>query len=138
VIAYLDSSVVLRAILGQGPRLEEWDTIQRAVASALVEVECVRVLDRLALLEGLSDAELSRSRQGVFRLLEAIEVVPLGEGVLQRASQPQPTSLGTLQAIHLATALAWREAAGEPLTLATHDPALALAARACGLGAIGA
>ena len=136
--AYLDSTVVLRAVLGQGARLDDWDRIERAVAGALVEVECLRILDRLALLEGLSDAELSRSRQAVFRLLESVERVPLSEPVLQRASHPQPTSLGTLQAIHLATALAWREAAGVPLTMATHDPALALAARACGLGAIGA
>lgn len=136
--AYLDSSVLLRALLGGGPPLTEWGRIERAVASALVEVECMRILDRVALYEGLSDAEISRSRQAVFRLLESVEVVPLAEPVLQRASYPQPTSLGTLQAIHLATALAWREATGAPLTMATHDPALALAARACGLGAIGA
>lgn len=136
--AYLDSSVVLRAVLGHGPRLPEWDRIERAVSSALVEVECLRILDRLALHEGLSDQEIARSRQAVFAVLGSTERVPLAEPILQRASQPQPTRLGTLQAIHLATALAWREAAGVPVAMATHDPALALAARACGLGAIGA
>jgi hypothetical protein len=128
--------VLLPAALGQR-RLAEWDRIERAVASALVEVECVRTLDRLAAHEGLSDEEISRSRQSVFRLLGSIEVVPIGGAIVQRASHPQPTRLGTLQAIHLATALAWREATGAPLVMATHDPELALAARACGLVAIG-
>jgi hypothetical protein len=46
--------------------------------------------------------------------------------------------LGTLDAIHLATALAWREAAGvEDLVMATHDLALATAARASGLRVVG-
>lgn len=46
---------------------------------------------------------------------------------------------GTLDA-DLATALAWRDAtpsATEPLTVATHDAALALAARSCGFAVIG-
>jgi predicted nucleic acid-binding protein len=53
--------------------------------------------------------------------------------VLARASQPLPTPLGTLDAIHLATALHWRESREPDLVFATHDAALALAARSCGL-----
>jgi predicted nucleic acid-binding protein len=45
--------------------------------------------------------------------------------------------LGTLDAIHLATALAWRERADEDLTLATHDRALGAAARASGVPVVG-
>ncbi|PWB76689.1 MAG: hypothetical protein C3F15_04755 [Holophagae bacterium] len=57
--------------------------------------------------------------------------------VLARASQPMPTSLGTLDAIHLATALMWAEQAGSPLVMATHDRLLATAARASGLRVVG-
>ena len=49
-----------------------------------------------------------------------------------------PTELGTLDAIHLATALLWREMTGEDLTMATHDGALAIAAEAHGLPVVGA
>ena len=57
--------------------------------------------------------------------------------MLARASQPMPTTLGTLDAIHLATALMWSEHSGSPLVMATHDQLLATAARASGLRAIG-
>jgi hypothetical protein len=57
--------------------------------------------------------------------------------VLSRAAQPFPTPLGTLDAVHLATALLWRETRGEDLVMATHDRDLALAARASGLRTIG-
>jgi len=42
-----------------------------------------------------------------------------------------PVPIGTLDAIHLATALLWRERAGT-LEMATHDAALGAAARAFG------
>ncbi|HKU87802.1 MAG TPA: hypothetical protein VJV77_15810 [Casimicrobiaceae bacterium] len=65
-----------------------------------------------------------------------MEIVEIGPSVLARASQPLPTALGTLGAIQLATALLWKERAGVELTMATHDGALATAARA-GLPVIG-
>ena len=57
--------------------------------------------------------------------------------MLDRAALPLPVTLGTLDAIHLATAMLWREASAEELVLATHDRSLALAARACGLRTMG-
>ena len=57
--------------------------------------------------------------------------------LLARASQPMPTTLGTLDAIHLATALLWAEHSRLPLVMATHDQSLATAARASGLRVIG-
>lgn len=45
--------------------------------------------------------------------------------------------LGTLDAIHLATGEMWREARGTELVMATHDTALALAARATGFRVVG-
>jgi hypothetical protein len=45
--------------------------------------------------------------------------------------------LGTLDALHLATALLWREKEGKDLVMAAHDTALGLAARASGLRVFG-
>jgi predicted nucleic acid-binding protein len=137
VIAYIESSVVLRLVLGQPGSLREWRTLDGGVASALVEVECLRTLDRLRLAEGLREAELVRRRETVYRILETLEVVEPTRPILTRAAQPLPVALGTLDAIHLATALAWRETTETDLAFATHDARLGTAARALGLHAIG-
>lgn len=137
MIAYLDSSTILRIVLGQANALKEWRSITQGVASALVEVECLRTMDRLRLGEGLKDAEIAARRETVFRLLEAIEVVELTRPILSRAAQPLPTALGTLDAIHLATALLWKERTKADLVMATHDEGLAMASRASGLRVVG-
>ncbi len=137
MIAYLDSSVVLRVLLGQGNALDEWHAIDVAVVNDLVQVECLRTLDRLRVQARLSDEQIAERRYAVYRLLTASNRVELNRFVLDRASQPLPTSLGTLDAIHLATALVWRETRDADIVMATHDHTLALAARATGLDVIG-
>lgn len=137
MIAYLDSSVLLRVILGQRNAVNEWPAIERGIASALVEVECLRTLDRLRLSEGLSDEEITLRREAVFQLLKSMEIIDLTRPILTRAAQPFPTALGTLDAIHLASALLWREGNQENLVMATHDTALALAAKASGVRVVG-
>src|SRR5437667_8084617 len=137
MIAYIDSSVLLRLVLGQPRALREWRTIDTAVASALVEVECLRTLDRLRLRLGVSDRDLAVRREAVFGLLRRFEIVEVGRPVLLRAAFPLPTALGTLDAIHLATATLWRESQGGEMAMATHDAALATAARASGFSVIG-
>jgi len=137
VTAYVDSSVLLRLVLQQAGSLREWSEITRGVASPLVELECLRTLDRLRLRLRIPDSEVARRRESVFRALDAMELIELGPMVLSRASQPLPTELGTLDAIHLASALLWRDTAGTDLAMATHDTTLAVAARASGLRVLG-
>lgn len=138
MIAYLDSSVILRVVLGQKNALKEWREIERPIASVLAEVECLRTLDRLRLDEGLDDETVAARREAVYRVLGALELVELTERVLERASQPMPTTIGTLDALHLATALLVREQGDtSDLVLATHDHVLGLAARASGLAVVG-
>lgn len=137
MIAYLDSSVLLRRVLGQPNALKEWAGVTQGIASALVEVECLRTLDRLRLAQDFAREAIAERREAVYRLLEAIEIAEITYPVLSRAAQPLPTTLGTLDAIHLATALLWKEQAGRDLMMATHDAALAVAARASGLRVIG-
>ncbi len=134
---YLDSSVLLRVLLGQPGRLPEWPLIETGVASRLVEVECLRVLDRLRLSGETDDELLAGQREALFRLTDMLDVVEVTPAILGAASQPLPTVLGTLDAIHLATAILWREARDPDLVIATHDRALALAARASGFRVIG-
>lgn len=137
MIAYVDASVLLRLALGQRNGLAEWPKIQRGVSSALVTTESLRTLDRLRLRAKLPDAEVATRRAAILSLIASLEVVDLDGAVLDRASQPMPTELGTLDAIHLATAVLWKEATGEDLIMATHDEALGLGAKAHGLPVIG-
>ena len=135
--AYVDASVLLRIALGQPDSLPEWSRIERGVSSALISTESLRTLDRLRLRVKLDDAEVARRRAKILELIVSLEIVEIDATVLDRAAQPMPTELGTLDAIHLATALLWKEMTREELTVATHDTALAVASRAHGLAVVG-
>jgi predicted nucleic acid-binding protein len=137
MIAYVDASVLLRVALGQPDALPEWRQIEQGVSSALVMTESLRTLDRLRLRADLVDAEVAKRRATILMLIASLELVDVDAVILDRAAQPMPTELGTLDAIHLATALLWKEMAGGDLVMATHDGALALAAQAHGLAVIG-
>ncbi|MGD0698011.1 MAG: PIN domain-containing protein [Terriglobia bacterium] len=137
MIAYVDASVLLRIALGQPNALPEWRQIERGVSSALVTMESLRVLDRLRLRTKLADAEVSKRRATILSLIASLEVVEIDSTVLDRAAQPMPTEIGTLDAIHLATALLWKAMTRVELVMATHDSALALAAQAHGLLVVG-
>jgi predicted nucleic acid-binding protein len=138
VIAYLDSSALLRLVLREQGALEELPSAETLVSSELLAVECLRTLDRLRLQGALSLEETLARRDAVVDWLEAVDLVLLRRSVLSRASEPFPTPLGTLDALHLATALLWREHSGKDLVMATHDEGLALAARTFGLETLGA
>jgi predicted nucleic acid-binding protein len=137
VIAYVDASVLLRVLLGEPGRLREWRQLESAVSSVLAEVELLRTLDRLHLRGGLTLEETAERRGGAFRLLHAVSLADVAAPILRRAADPFPTPLGTLDAIHLATALAWREARHPALVVATHAAQLGIAARACGFEVLG-
>jgi predicted nucleic acid-binding protein len=137
MIAYVDSSVLLRVALGQPNALFEWRDIERGVSSTLVTTESLRTLDWVRLRVNLSDIEVARRRATILALIDSLELVEVDSSVLDRAAQPMPTVLGTLDAIHLASALLWRDAFGADLRMATHDKALALAAQAHGLKILG-
>jgi len=130
--------VIVRVLLRNSTRLRDWETIGRAITSRLTKIEILRTLDRIRLTEGLPDAEFSGFQTAFHRLVENLDVVDFNEWILGRASEPFSTVLGSLDAIHLATALAWRFERGEELRFATHDTALAIAARASGFEVIGA
>jgi hypothetical protein len=136
--AYVDSSTVLRKLFRQPGTLAEWRLIRSPVSSRLTEVECLRTLDRLHVERKYSEVDLAGLREGLHRILETFENIEVTRSVLARAVQPSPTSLGTLDAIHLSSALAWRERSGTNLLIGTHDAALALAARAHGFRVVGA
>ena len=137
MIAYVDSSVLLRVVFGEANSLREWKKVTRAVSSQLIVTETLRTLDRVRIRSSLTDSTLAERRSVVLSMISSLELVELDRLVLERAAQPMPTSLGTLDAIHLASAILWREHSGLPITMATHDVELATAAWAHGFPVIG-
>ena len=132
MIAYVDTSALLRLVLREPGALEDLLSFEGLVSSELIAVESSRTLDRLRSQGALTVEEAADRRRAIAEWLETIDLVLLRPPVLSRASEPLPTPLGTLDAIHLATALIWRERMGGLPLMATHDSALGLAARTFG------
>lgn len=130
--AYLDTSALLRLVLREPGALDDLRAYEALVSSELIAVESARTLDRLRLQGALTVEEAAARLRALADWLEAIDLVLVRAPILRRASEPLPTPLGTLDAIHLATALTWRERMGPLPVVATHDSALGLAARAFG------
>ena len=133
---YADSSVLLRVVLGEKGALGEWRRSRRWISSELIRLECLRTIDRARLQLGLADEDVAERRAGVLEVLRAFELVRLERAVLERAADPFPTALGTLDALHLASAIAARSAVRD-LRFATHDRELAIAARSVGFRVAG-
>lgn len=134
--AYIDTSVLLRVVLGEPQRLRIWPKITEAFSSELIRLECLRTIDRGRIRLGLDDRTIAKQRGAVIETIESLRLISLDRVILDRASEPFPTSLGSLDAIHLASAVLAREQLGD-LILATHDDELGLAAQAVGFSVHG-
>ena len=132
MIAYIDTSALLRVVLREPGALDDLRSYDGLVSSELIAVESARTIDRLRLQGSLTTEEAAARVRAVNDWLEAVDLVLLRPPVLSRASEPMPMSLGTLDALHLATALIWRDRMGPLSMMATHDTALGMAAQAFG------
>ena len=136
MIVYVDTSVVLRVLLHEPNPVGIWGQWNKAYSSALWRVEALRTVDRLRLTHEISDTEVAELVRDIQITHETFAIHPITNQVLQRASETFPTVVGTLEAMHLATALSIREI--ESLdSLLTHDSQLATAARSLGFEVMG-
>jgi uncharacterized protein len=120
---YIDTSVLGRVLLDE----PEKDAIERDlakfdnhVASRLLRVELRRVGLRRELLDRVST------------LVADVSLIPIDDQILTATETLTPSSVGTLDAIHLATALRLSREGGLD-ALMTYDKQLADGARAHGL-----
>ena len=131
--AYLDASVLLRALLHEPGSIDNWSRWELIVSSELIRIEAFRSLDRLRLAKRVREAQVAELTETLRSMLVRFQQVPIGSVIQDRAAGPFHTVIGTLDAIHLATALLWMEQTEEPLLCVTHDVQLAVAARLAGL-----
>jgi len=131
---YLDSSVLLRYILAGDRGIEKANDFEEVGSSELLEIECARVLERHRLEGLLDDEKLALASDRLRTVIGSIAVIALSDGIKRRAAGSFPTVVGTLDALHLATALAWFGGAPrEETLLLTYDRQMELCARALGL-----
>jgi predicted nucleic acid-binding protein len=137
VTAYIDTSALLRIVLREAGALDDLRSYDSLVSSELIVVESMRTIDRLRLQGSLTAEEAAGRLRIVNDWLEAIDLVLTRPPVLSRASEPMAMPLGTLDAMHLATALIWRDRVGPLAAIATHDSMLGTAALAFGFDVLG-
>ncbi|MGH7642920.1 MAG: type II toxin-antitoxin system VapC family toxin [Candidatus Dormibacteria bacterium] len=123
-VAYLDTSAVVKLLVREEEsralraELERWP---RRASSALLRVELLRTVGRAGLPALVAVAHLQ---------LSSIHLLRLDQEVLSRAAELEPWTLRSLDAIHLASALALGEELG---TLLTYDRRMAAGSLAIGI-----
>ena len=127
--AYLDTSVVVRKLQREAGSLKEWGQWKRAFSSELLRVEVLRAVDRARLRGALTDNEVADVVVRARAILDGLDLLQLSPSILNRAAQSFLTPLGTLDALHLATAVRLADSTGIELTFLTHDAELGTAAR---------
>ena len=132
MIVYLDSTFVIRQLLGVGKPVDFWGKWEKAYASTLMRTECFRAANQLRLAGKLDDAARARLGSWIETVCSAVTQVPLTEEIVKRASEAYPVAVGTLQAIHLATLQELEAAHGVKCVLASDDEGLVQAAKALG------
>ncbi|MFP4375449.1 MAG: PIN domain-containing protein [Spirochaetales bacterium] len=140
MVAYLDSSVVLRHILLGDISIRHVFALETVVSSELLEIECVRVLHRYRLNRDLDDDGLLVANDRLRAVIEGITLLAMTHEVKARAMGAFPVTIKTLDSLHLSTALVYSDhylgrEDGETLLLFSHDDAMNRCTRALGLSA---
>lgn len=121
-LSYVDASALAKLVLdepGSDDMLRWWVESERVATSRIGIVETYRAVRRRA-----------HDRAHLGAVLASIEIIELDASIATQAAAIGPSSLRTLDAIHLGSALVL---AGELEVFVTYDQRLADAARANGL-----
>jgi predicted nucleic acid-binding protein len=137
VIAYVDSSVLVRYVLLQPNRLARLTSFEQLVTSQVTQLECLRTLDKARIEERLVPDEIVARSAALFSQLRRMRRVAVSRSILDRGGSSFPLPVKALDAIHLATALQFREREQPDLMFATHDRQQGRAALAMGFQVIG-
>lgn len=120
---YVDTSALARILLDEPGATAVEDSLsayERLVASRLLQVELRRVGLRRNLVDGVGE------------LLAEIALIPCEETILTAAETVLPSTIATLDAVHLATAVRLSEA-GHLDALMTYDKQLGAGAKEHGI-----
>lgn len=136
MVAYLDSSLVLRHVLRGEIAIHQAMACDRMVSSELMEIECRRVIHRCRMQGELDDNGVLRATERLEKLLNGMYLIALSSAVKKRAMEAFPVSIKTLDALHLSSALVLAEKTGgeKPLVF-SHDAGMNRCAKVLGFQA---
>lgn len=135
MVAYLDSSLVVRYILKGDATIQDALACETVVSSELLEIECKRVIQRCRMQGELDDLTYVAAVGRLEKLLAGISLVALSSAIKKRAMEAFPVVIKTLDALHIATALVFADnRPGEKLMVFTHDDAMNRCAAVLGFG----
>ena len=121
---YVETSALVAFVFGEPPAplvVQELRAAELLTASKLTLLEAGRVIVRGEALGEFGSARASEMRAQLAKVSASWSIVELDDEVLERARRPFPQEpIRTLDAIHLASALAIRETVG-PLSILSLD-----------------
>lgn len=133
MVAYLDSSVLLRYILLGDSGLKQVFESDMVISSELLEIECRRVLHRYRLQGNLDDDGFVEALKRLDKVLEGVSIILLSQKVKKRSTETFPVVIKTLDALHLASAIIFQAARpDEILQIFSYDIGMNRCARAIG------
>lgn len=136
MLAYLDSSLLLRYILHGDIAVRQALEYPRLFSSELLEIECRRTLLRCRWQQDLDDEEMVEATARLDTVLTHINLIEMSARIKKRAMEAFPLHVKTLDALHMATMLILAgEHKQETLSLFSYDRGMNLCARALGLHA---
>jgi len=97
---YVDASVILRIIVGAADALDDWKTWRAPASSVLLQVECLRTLDRYQKSGEIKRAEILRSYAALHEAMSRTELLKIDGDILERAGGQFGLPLKTLDAVH--------------------------------------
>ncbi len=106
-------------------------------SSELLLLECHRAIDRSRLLQQIGDKERAELETRLGEVTDRLDLIPVTKEIMTRAGGSFPTVVATLDALHVASALATRGGNPKLSTVATHDLQMARAAASLGFEVIG-
>ncbi|MCU0823369.1 MAG: PIN domain-containing protein [Leptospira sp.] len=137
MILYIDSSVFLRFLLRHPNSLNIVKEEHEFASSELLKLECQRALIRYRLNQEIYDMGFLELTEACLDLLSRINLLKINSEVMELASRNWGVVLGSLDSIHLASALHIQKEKKTRLKFLTHDKALYTAARISNFEVVG-
>jgi predicted nucleic acid-binding protein len=134
---YIDSSVLLRFLLNHPNSINLVKLGNEFVSSELLKLECQRALIRYRLNQEIKDEGFLELTEACNDLLSRISLLKINSEIMESASRNWGVVLGSLDSIHLASALHIQKNKKIPLKLLTHDKAFSTAAKISKIEVVG-
>lgn len=135
--AYIDSSIILRIVLGEKNAISFPENLGEFAASEILKIECFRTFDRMQRAQYFPEDEIADRYSALHQMIRSLRLIKFSDAISQKACEPFPVILKTLDAIHLASAVLWQQQEQDDVLFFTHDIQLAKCAQAMGFEVLG-